>query len=465
MSDNELVFKSALELSALIKRKQVSPVDVVGACLDRIESLNPRLNAFITILRDRALSHARQAEADIQRGRYLGPLHGIPYGAKDIFATKGIRTTNGSKATADWIPDRESAVTENLNKAGAILVGKLNLSEFAIGADAATSGFGPPRNPWNTDYSAGGSSNGSGSALAASLVPLALGTDTGGSIRRPASYCSIVGLKPTYGRVSRFGITPLSWTLDHAGPMARTVSDAALMLQTMAGHDDRDNTSAADPVPDYSMMLTGNIKGIRVGVLDAYMDFVNPEIRSAVESAIGNLAGLGATVVHIGIDHLNLVEPAYSFIIGCEGACVHERRLRDQIDRIDPAVLLALVPAKFVPATDYIKAQRVRTMVMTAVEAAFRQCDLIVCPTMAVLPYRLDLSGASPQTGPNIRALANVTGIPAISVPCGFSNSAPAMPIGMMLHAKPFDEATLLRVAHAYEQATEWHKRRPPLAL
>ncbi len=239
MADDDLVFKSGQELAALIKARQVSAVDVVRAYLARIDALNPKVNAYITVTADQALARARQADREIAAGKYRGPLHGLPYAPKDILATKGIRTTNGSKVTADWIPTYESTITARLNKAGAVLLGKLNLLEFAMGS-GVLSGFGPARNPWDLDYGPGGSSSGSGVALAAYMTPLAVGTDTGGSIRVPAALCGIVGLKQTYGRVSRYGVTTLSWTLDHAGPMTKTVADAAMMLQAMAGPDPRD---------------------------------------------------------------------------------------------------------------------------------------------------------------------------------------------------------------------------------
>ena len=265
MATSELVFKSAGELAPLLKARKLSPVELVRAFLDRIEAVNPKVNAFITVTGEQALEQARKAEREIAAGNYRGSLHGVPYAPKDMLATKGIRTTNGSKVTSDWIPDFESTVTARLNQAGAILIGKLNLLEFAMGSGQKGL-VGPARNPWDLTCSPSGSSSGSGAAVAAGMVPLAIGSDSGGSIRGPAKSCGIVGLKPTYGRVSRFGVTTLSWTLDHVGPMARTVSDVARMLQVIAGADPKDLTAAAVPVPDYSKALTGNIKGLRVGV-------------------------------------------------------------------------------------------------------------------------------------------------------------------------------------------------------
>src|SRR5216684_2343477 len=269
MAAPEILFKSVAELAPLLKARKLSPVEVVRAFLDRIEAVNPKVNAFITVTGEQALDQARKAEREIAAGRYRGPLHGAPYAPKDLLATKGIRTTNGSKVTSDWIPDYESTVTTRLNQAGAILIGKLNLIEFAMGS-GQTGLVGPARNPWDLTYSPSGSSSGSGAALAAGMVPLTIGSDTGGSIRGPAKSCGIVGLKPTYGRVSRFGVTTLSWTLDHVGPMARTVAGVACMLQSMAGADPQDRTAASTPAPDYTKALNGSVKGLRVGVPTEY---------------------------------------------------------------------------------------------------------------------------------------------------------------------------------------------------
>src|SRR5216683_2930330 len=282
MAASELCFKSVAELAPLLKARKLSPVEVVRAFLDRIEAVNPKVNAFITVTGEQALDQARKAEREIAAGRYRGPLHGVPYAPKDLLATKGIRTTNGSKVTSTWIPDHESTVTARLNQAGAILIGKLNLLEFAMGS-GQNGLIGPARNPWDLNYSPSGSSSGSGAAVAAGMVPLAIGSDTGGSIRGPAKSCGIVGLKPTYGRISRFGVTTLSWTLDHVGPMARTVADVARMLQVIAGADPRDPDAAASPVPDYAKALTGNVKGLRIGVpAEYFFDRVHPETEAAL---------------------------------------------------------------------------------------------------------------------------------------------------------------------------------------
>src|SRR5438034_2663266 len=320
MPASEIVFKSAAELAPLLKARKLSPVEVVRAFLDRIEAVNPRVNAFITVTGEQALEQARKAEREIAAGRYRGPLHGVPYAPKDILATKGIRTTNGSKVTSNWIPNHESTVTARLNRAGAILIGKLNLLEFAMGSGQVGL-FGPARNPWDLTYSPSGSSSGSGAALAANMVPLTIGSDSGGSIRGPAKSCGIVGLKPTYGLVSRFGVTTLSWTLDHVGPLARTVADVARMLQVMAGADPRDPTAAASPVPDYTKALTGNVKGLRIGVpAEYFFDRVHPETEAALRRAISVLKELGAAQVDFRVRNAALCGAASSIIINSEAA-------------------------------------------------------------------------------------------------------------------------------------------------
>jgi aspartyl-tRNA(Asn)/glutamyl-tRNA(Gln) amidotransferase subunit A len=469
MADTELVFKSGQELAALLKARQVSAVEVVGAYLARIDALNQKVNAYITVTGDRALARAKQVDAEIAAGKYRGPLHGLPYAPKDILATKGIRTTNGSKVTADWIPPYESTITARLNKAGAILIGKLNLLEFAMGS-GVLSGFGPARNPWNLEYGPGGSSSGSGVALAAYMTPLALGTDTGGSIRVPAALCGIVGLKQTYGRVSRYGVTTLSWTLDHAGPMTKTVADAAMMLQVMAGPDPLDPTAARVPVPDYAKALTGDIKGVRIGVPTSYFFEGNREETATVRKAIEKLREMGAKVVDVDVPHANLAGSAGWIIAMAEGACFHEKRLKETPDLFDPLVRERLEAAQFYPATDYIKAMRVRTLLMDEMRRVFEKCDVMAVPgggpaTKLESPERArsDVkpgSVATPFRG-GTTFIGDMTGLPAIVVPCGFTSGPPVLPLTIQFYGKPFDESTLFRVSHAYESATDWHKRRP----
>ena len=470
MPASDIVFKSAAELAPLLKARKLSPVEVVRAFLDRIEAVNPQVNAFITVTGEQALEQARKAEREIAAGRYRGPLHGVPYAPKDILATKGIRTTNGSKVTSNWIPNHESTVTARLNQAGAILIGKLNLLEFAMGSGQKGL-LGPARNPWDLTYSPSGSSSGSGAALAAHMVPLTIGSDSGGSIRGPAKSCGIVGLKPTYGRVSRFGVTTVSWTLDHVGPLARTVADVARMLQVMAGADPRDRTAAASPVPDYTKALTGNVKGLRIGVpAEYFFDRVHPETEAALRRAISVLKELGAAQVDFRVRNAALCGAASSIIINSEAAAYHEKRLKENGDLFDPLVRERLEVATFNSAVDYIKALRLRTVLMEEMRRVFQTCDVLMLPAGNAAP-KLDaeIVGTDAPSDPPLPArpdsfnIANVTGIPSLVLPCGFTAGPPTLPLGIQFCAKPFDEATLFRVGHAYQSATDWHKRRPPL--
>ena len=470
MADSEIIFKSAAELAPLLKARKLSPVELVRACLDRIEAVNPKVNAFITVTGDQALEQARKAEREIVAGHYFGPLHGVPYAAKDLIATKGVRTTNGSKVTSNWVPDHESTVTARLNQAGAILIGKLNLLEFAMGSGQRGL-IAPARNPWNLEYSPSGSSSGSGAAIAAGMVPLALGSDTGGSIRNPAKSCGIVGLKPTYGRVSRFGVTTLSWTLDHVGPMARTVADVARMLQVISGPDPRDRTASAFPVPDYAKPLTGNVKGVRIGVPGEYFfEHVHAETEAALRRALSLLKDLGAVLVEFKVRNAALCSTASSIILNSEAAAYHEKRLKQSGDLLDPLVRERLEVATFHSAVDYIKALRIRTVLMEEMRRVFETCDVLMLPAGNAAP-KLDgeIAGTDAPSEPPLPPrpdsynIANMTGIPAIVLPCGFTTGPPALPLGIQFCARPFDEATLFRVSHVYQAATDWHRRTPVL--
>lgn len=472
MADRELVFKSGRELAALIKARKLSPVELTEAFLARAEALNPKVNAFITITREHALARAREAEQEITARKYRGPLHGLPYAPKDILATKGILTTNGSKVTKDVVPDFESTITTRLNQAGAILIGKLNLLEFAMGS-GVVSGFGPARNPWNLEYSPAGSSSGSGAALAAYMTPLSIGTDTGGSIRGPATVCGVVGLKQTYGRVSRYGVTTLSWTLDHAGPMTKTVADAAMLLHVIAGPDPMDPTAANEPVPDYAKTMTGTVKGLRIGVPKNYFfDGINEQTDKAVRAALALLQKLGARLVDVEVPHAELAGSAGWIVAMAEAACFHEQRLREKPQLFDPVVLERLDAARFYPATDYIKALRIRSMLMDSMTNVFRSCDVMAVPggnpaTKLEAPEiaRSDVKpgSSSPKYRGGNTFLGNMTGLPALVIPCGFTDGAPRLPLAIQFYGKPFDEATLFRVGHSYESNTEWHHQRPPL--
>jgi len=470
MAASDLLFQSVAELARLLKTRKLSPVELVRAFLDRIEAVNPKVNAFLTVTGEQALEQARKAEKEIAAGRYRGPLHGVPYAPKDLLATKGIRTTNGSKVTSQWIPDHESTVTARLNQAGAILIGKLNLLEFAMGSGQKGLA-GPARNPWDLAYSPSGSSSGSGAAVAAGMVPLAIGSDTGGSIRNPAKSCGIVGLKPTYGRVSRFGVTTLSWTLDHVGPMAKTVADVARLLQAMAGPDPRDRTAAATPVPDYTKALSSHIKGLRLGVPTEYFfNNVHPETEAALRRAISLLRELGAVLVDVTVRHAARCGAASSIILHSEAVTFHEKRLQEHGDLLEPLVRERLEAATFYSAVDYIKALRLRTVLMEEMRRVFQTCDVLMLPAGNAAPkLEAEIAGTDVPPDPPLPPrpdsynIANMTGIPALVLPCGFTAGPPSLPLGIQFCAKPFDEATLFRIGHAYQAATAWHQRRPPL--
>ncbi len=433
MADSEIVFKPASELAGLIKTRQLSPVEVVGAFLDRVDALNPRVNAFLTITREQANAQAKQAESEIASGRYRGPLHGLPYAPKDLLATKGILTTNGSKVTADWKPDYESTVTARLNEAGAILIGKLQLVEFAMGSHLGAP-FGITHNPWDLAYSPSGSSSGPGAAVGAHMTPLAIGTDTGGSIRKPANSCGIVGLKPTYGRISRFGITTLSWTLDNAGPMTKTVADNALLLAAIAGPDPQDPTAAHEPVPDYTKAMTGNVKGLRIGVPTNYFfDNWDADTVAAIHSALDTLKGLGAELVDITVAHSEIVGPSSAIIRLSEAASYHEKNMREHADLFEPMVRQSLEAATFYSALDYVKAMRIRSLLVAEMNRVFGLCDVLAVPAANAAP-KLEPDptppGAAPKPPlPDTFNIGNMTGIPGIVLPCGFSAGPPALPL------------------------------------
>lgn len=469
----DLVFLSASEQGALLRTRQISPLELIEAYLARIATIDPKVNAFITVTSERARDEARRAEQAILRGDYRGPLHGIPYAPKDILATRGIRTTNGSKVTATWVPDTESTITSRLNAAGAILLGKLNLLEFAMGS-GVVSGFGPARNPWDPGRTPSGSSSGSGAALAADLVPLSIGTDTGGSIRGPASFCGVVGLKQTYGRVSRHGVTTLAWTLDHAGPMTRTVADAALMLQVIAGSDPNDPTCAADLVPAYTDAMTPDLRGLRVGVpVRHFTEDAHADVARAYRAALDQMRDLGASLVDVEVPHAPYATSAGWVVAMAEAAQFHEKRLAESPELFDPIVRERLDAARFYPATDYIKALRIRSVLIEEMAAVFKACDVMVVPASTGLPGLLEPPEvaatdvkpgsvpAAPRSGNTF--LGNMTGLPALVLPCGFSSGPPRLPIGLQIYGRAFDEATVLRVGHAFERATPWHREKPVL--
>ena len=463
-SNEALYYLTIAEASALIRRHELSPVELTRAFLERIETLNDRLGAYVTVTAESALKDARAAESAIVQGEYRGPLHGIPVAHKDLYATEGIRTTCQSLVLLDWVPDHDATTVARLKEAGTLLLGKLAMTEFAA-SGPTDKPFPPARNPWNVDYNPGGSSSGSAAAVAAGLCIGALGSDTGGSIRNPASLCGVVGLKPTYGRVSRYGVVPLSWSLDHCGPLTWTVQDAALMLQALAGHDPKDPASSRLPVPDYSSALKGDVKGMVLGIPRRF--FFDPqgmdsETLAAVEKAIEVLEQLGASTKVVDIPSLDYMLEACLCIHDSECYAYHEPNLKSQPHNYNEALRRHLRSAALYSAADYIQAQRVRALVKQEFDQVMTQVDALVTPMMIRPAWRfdqLDLDTAS-RLRYNSRPF-NLTGQPAISVCCGFTSDG--LPIGLQIAGRSFDEPTVLRIADAYERSTLWRQQRPPV--
>jgi aspartyl-tRNA(Asn)/glutamyl-tRNA(Gln) amidotransferase subunit A len=468
----DLTFTSMTDLARMIATRAISPVDVVREHLDRIGRFE-HLRAYITVCGDAALEAARAAEVAVTAGGPLGPLHGVPIALKDLFDTRGVRTTGGSLILKDHVPDGDATVVRRLHEAGAIVLGKLNMHEFAYGPEGLNAHYGHARNPWDAaaERIAGGSSSGSGVAVAAGLAPGALGTDTGGSIRIPASLCGITGLKPTYGRVSRAGAVPLSWSMDHIGPMTRSAADCALMLRAMAGYDAADATTSVLPVPDYAAALNGDVKGLRIGVLrDFFLDSAAPEVKAAVEQAAGTLSRAGAIVDEISLSLTPHVAAASFAIVSSEALAYHAANLRTRAAEYQADVRERLMMGIFVSGLHYVRAQQVRALARAEVDGALTRRDVLLAPSTpiaaTVLGERQTLIG---DTAADVRASLirytrafNFSGHPACSLPCGFTGSG--LPIGMQLVGRPFDEATVLRTADAFQRLTDFHTRRPVLA-
>ncbi|HXH08528.1 MAG TPA: amidase [Alphaproteobacteria bacterium] len=462
----ELCYLTIHEAGPLLKSRKLSPVELTRAFLSRIEQLDKTLNAYITVLPEQALAAARAAEAEILRGDYRGPLHGIPIALKDLYDTQGVRTTASSRVMANRIPSEDATTTARLAAAGSILLGKLAMHEFALGGPDPTCGFPLARNPWNLDHIPGGSSSGSGTAVAAGLCMGSLGSCTGGSIRGPAAYCSIVGLKATYGRVSRYGVVPLSWTLDHCGPMTWTVEDTALMLQAIAGFDPKDPTSSRAPVPDYSAALVEDMAGVTIGVPRHFFfaddPAINRETLEIVDTALKTLQELGARVVEVTVPTLKYAGAAQPVIMLSEAFAYHARKLRSKPEEFGDMVRARFRMGGLFTAGEYVQAQRVRHVLKREFAAALQQVDLIASPTMSnPAPTFNNVDVMTTARMPSFTGPYNLTGMPAISVPCGFTKAG--LPVGLQLAGKPFDEPTVLRVAYTYQQRMRLFEKRPPV--
>jgi aspartyl-tRNA(Asn)/glutamyl-tRNA(Gln) amidotransferase subunit A len=459
---SELCRMTISELAPKIKKREVSPVEVTKAVLERIEELDPKLNAYITVDAEGAMKGARKAQRQIAKGKYLGPLHGIPISLKDLYDTKGLRTTAGSKIMADRVPEADATSVANLRAAGAVIVGKTNMHEFAFGSTTQNPHYGGTCNPYNVGHIPGGSSGGSAAAVAADMCIGSTGSDTGGSIRAPASLCGIVGLKPTYGRVSLRGVVPLSWTLDHAGPMTKCVRDAAIMLSAMAGYDPLDPTSANERVPSFTRALKGGVKKLRIGFDPSFSsNSVDGEVLGSMKKALKLFEKLGARVTEVSIPSIELTSVIESIIITTEPAAYHEENLRNRAADYGDDVRPLLEAGSAFTAVHYIKAQRLRAILQREFAEAFKKIDIFALPGAAapappIGAETVMVEGMEMDVGMLFLRFAcpfNLTGLPAISVPSGLNRDG--LPMGLQLVGRAFDEATVLRAAHEFEANSE----------
>jgi len=451
-----------VQASDLLRSKQLSPVELTTSCLDRIERLNPSINAFITVMNESALAQAREAEDEIQAGRWRGPLHGIPIGLKDLIDTAGVKTTCGSALFADRVPGEDAEIVRRLKSAGALLIGKQNLQEFAYGGSSTSSHFGAVHNPWDLDRIAGGSSGGSAAAVATGMCFGAIGTDTGGSVRQPAAFCGIVGLKPTYGRVSTRGVFPLSPSLDHVGPLCRSVTDTALMLQAIAGYDRLDTTSVNCPIDSYANALSVKTKP-RIGVVRRpFFDDLDPEIEKAADEALKQLGDLSSDVLEINLPSTPTAVQAP------EVYAVHSKYFLESPDLYGPWMRERLRQAAAVDTSAYVVARQELGRLRDSVGEVFSEVDFLVTPTTPVPPITIkEAMNMSPEPAGelwlrNTRPF-NAYGLPTLSIPCGLTQAG--LPIGLQLSGPHFKEADLLSFAHVFEEATTWHRNAPGIQL
>lgn len=461
-----LAYASIADLVALFERGEVSSREATKAQIERIAAYDGALNAYITVMAERALADAERADTMRRAGAH-GALLGVPLGIKDLFATAGVRTTAGARILADSAPDETATAVQRLEGAGAVILGKTNMMEFAYGYPHPD--FGETRNPWDTTRTAGGSSGGSAAAVAAGLAYGALGSDTGGSIRSPACYCGIVGVKPTYGRVSRAGVVPLAWSLDHCGPMTRTTRDAAIVFDAIAGHDPRDPASVAVPLVPTTSEVDRSVSGLRVGVARQYLErYAEREVQRVAEAALARLSGEGIELVPLGLDVVRLVSAVIMPIVQAEATAYHWPTLLERPDDYSLNTRDNLRLGATVLAKDYLQAQRVRRQMQAEVDAALRTVDALVFPTQPIVAPPLGVYEAGDPTDADIldveigyTGLANLTGHPAVSIPCGFTDAG--LPVGLQLTGRPFDEGTILRIANAWEPIFGVDRQRPAL--
>jgi aspartyl-tRNA(Asn)/glutamyl-tRNA(Gln) amidotransferase subunit A len=462
----DIPFLTIAELSRAYDQRELSPVEVTRALLDRIAAHDGALHSFIRVTEDVALAEARDAERALMAGERRGPMHGIPYGLKDIVETAGIPTTGHSKLRQDHIPQADAEVVRRLRAGGGVLLGKLATWEFALGGPSWDLPWPPALNPWDRGRLPGGSSSGPGAAVAAGFMPAAIGTDTGGSIRGPAAYCGIAGLKPTYGRVSRRGVFPNTFTMDHIGPMTRSAEDIALMLQDIAGHDPLDLGSDDRPVPDYRAALGGGVKGLRLGLIEGWHEGegAHADLSAAIADAVAALERLGAIVEPVKLSSLRDYTDCKTTISSVELYTIHERDLRTRPRDFGRILRNRVLPGALIRGEEYQAALRWRVALAREQHTAFARFDALLTAGARTIADKADPEQKDRLVAaPSITMPFSVSGVPALAIPCGFSR-AEGMPLSLQLAGRPFDEATLLRIAHAYQQATDWHRRHPAFA-
>lgn len=458
------------DLSRLIAARELSSSEVVSAALTRLERLEVKLNAFITVLREQALAEAKKADEEIARGNYRGALHGVPVTIKDMFETAGVRTTGGSKILADWVPETDADLVEKLRAAGAVIIGKTNLDEFGHGGTSTLSHFGPVHNPWDIERIAGGSSGGSAVAVAAGIGPLSYGTETGSSVRRPASYCGIVGFKPTFGIISRHGSFRGAWSQDHVGLFARSVQDIALGLDAVAGFDARDPASVRQEKPAYASRLDASVKGLRVGVLSRFLQGVDPAVRQAFDAALKVLASARCDIVELDVPEVTYAAMTSMMTSSAESAGINRRWFRERHQDFVAHVSRGLAVGMTITASEYLTVQRARHRIREALRATYERVDIIASPTTGrVAPLLSEgLKGNGDDTRhasynpSNLLRFPSMLGLPACSLPCG--GSPEGLPIGLQLVGCWFLDQTVLNTALAYQSSTDWHTRRPRMA-
>jgi aspartyl-tRNA(Asn)/glutamyl-tRNA(Gln) amidotransferase subunit A len=458
----ELAFAEIAEIAPRLQRKEVSPVELTRACLEQIEALEPSINAFLTVLADSALGEAQRAEQEIAAGNYRGPLHGIPIAHKDVYYTAGIRTTAGSKILGDFVPEEDATAVKQLREAGTVLLGKLNMHEFAAGGTNVNPHYGATHNPWDLERIPGGSSGGSAAALATGMCLGATGSDTAGSIRIPSHCCGTTGIKPTYGRVSTYGVVPLSWSLDNAGPMARSARDCALLLRAMAGFDACDSASVDRSVPNFSEGIDGGVGGLRVGVPASYFNEpLEADVERAWRGAIEVLVQLGAAPVDVAFPNLGPSIDIGAIIVRSECTVVHRDWYAKRPDDYSQALKDRFAQGNSYSAIDYVAAQRIREQIRADFRAAFERADVLILPTMPFTAPRIDEE--FPERGTRFTYPLNLAGLPSLTVPCGFDSRG--LPTSVQIVAPHWQEALALRVGRAFQRETNWHKQRPGIRV